>query len=139
MFPENTWGRSVDILRRSMSVNLFRQDTIANNIANVDTPNFKRTDVNYESSLRQALVSEQNTRTRGVYTNEKHIPFERTIDYRTVRPRRVLDFMTTSKNNGNNVDIEVESSNFITAQLAYNLMVNSVSHHFNSVNIVLRG
>jgi flagellar basal-body rod protein FlgB len=139
MFPENTWGRSVDILRRTMSVNLLRQDTIANNIANVDTPNFKRTDVNYESALRQALMSEQNTRTRGVYTNEKHIPFERAIDYRTVRPRRVLDFMTTAKNNGNNVDIEVESSNFITAQLAYNLMVNSVSHHFNSVNIVLRG
>lgn len=139
MFPENTWGRSVDILRRTMSVNLLRQDTIANNIANVDTPNFKRSDVNYESALRQALMSEQNQRTRGVYTNEKHIPFERTIDYRTVRPRRVLDFMTTAKNNGNNVDIEVESSNFITAQLAYNLMVNSVSHHFNSVNIVLRG
>lgn len=139
MFPENTWGRSVDVLRRSMSVNLLRQDTIANNIANVDTPNFKRSDVNYESALRQALVSEENPRTRGVYTNESHIPFERTIDYRNVRPRRVLDFMTTTKNNGNNVDIEVESSNYITAQLAYNLMVNSVSHHFNSVNIVLRG
>ncbi len=139
MFIDNTWGQSLDILHRSMSVNLLRQDVIANNIANVDTPNFKRSDVNYESALRRALQSQRPTKLPGTYTNERHIPFEKSIDYQTVRPRRVLDFMTTAKNNGNNVDIEVESSNFITAQLAYNLMVNSVSHQFSSVNIVLRG
>ena len=128
MYTENTWGHSLDLLHRTMSVNLMRQDVIANNIANADTPNFKRADVNYESALRRALESGEQGGLRGAYTDDKHIPFEKNIDYRTVRPRRVLDFLTTAKNNGNNVDIEVESSNYITAQLAYNLMVNSVSH-----------
>lgn len=137
MFTDNTWGRNVDILQRSMSVNLLRQDVIANNIANADTPNFKRSEINYESALARALESERPVGLAGVYTDERHIPFERTIDYRTIQPMRVLDFLTTTDNNGNNVDIEVESSNFITAQLSYNLMITSINHHFQAINIAL--
>lgn len=139
MFTDNSWGKSLDILHRSMGVNELRRSVIANNLANADTPNFKRSDISYESALARALASEQRTGLQGAYTNERHIPFERTIDYRDVKPRRVLDFLTTADNNGNNVDPEVEAMNFTAAQLAYNMMVTSVSHHFNSVNLVLRG
>jgi flagellar basal-body rod protein FlgB len=139
MYIENNWGQSLDILHRSLGVNMLRQEVIADNIANVDTPNFKRSMVNYEASLSRALSSSTDEGLKGNYTHERHIPFERPVDYQSVRPRRVLDFLTTSKNNGNNVDIEEESSNYIAAQLAYNLMINSVNHHFNSMNIVLRG
>ncbi|KGE73520.1 flagellar basal body rod protein FlgB [Spirochaeta lutea] len=140
MYIQNNWGQSLDVLQRGMSVNMLRQEVIANNIANADTPNFKRSVVNYESALSQALQSD-TTRDdfQPYYTHERHIAFDRKVDYQDVRPRRVLDYLTTSKNNGNNVDIEEESSNYIAAQLAYNLMVNSVNHHFNSMNIVLRG
>lgn len=139
MFTANTWGKSLDILQRSMGVNELRRAVIANNLANGDTPNFKRSDVNYESELRRALESEGTRGLSGRYTNERHIPFEKTIDYRDVKPRRVLDFLTTSDNNGNNVDPEVEAMNFTSASLAYNMMVTAVNYHFNSVNLVLRG
>ena len=137
MFINNNWGKSLDILQRNMSVNLYRQEVIANNIANADTPNYKRQSVNFETSLKKALDSETETGFKASLTNEKHIPFNRTIDYRTVLPRRVTDFLSTAKNNGNNVDIEVESVNYINQQLAYNLMVSSVNHNFRQMNIVL--
>jgi flagellar basal-body rod protein FlgB len=64
--------------------------------------------------------------------------FIKTLDHRDVRPRRVLDFTTTAKNNGNNVDIEVESMNLLNNQLAYQLMTRSVSDAFARINLVLQ-
>jgi flagellar basal-body rod protein FlgB len=139
MFLGNNFGKTLDILQRSMDVNLLRQDVIANNIANSDTPNFKRTMVNFETSLQTALESEKARPFPTVMTDEKHMPFYRPMDYRDVRPRRVLDYLTTSKNNGNNVDIEEESMNYLSSQLAYTLMTNTVSTEFRNLNLVLRG
>ena len=137
MFDANSWGKSLDIMQRSMDVNLLRQQVIANNIANSDTPNYKRQEVNFETSHKAALESEKTPTFNAYLTNTKHIPFHRTVDYKTVVPRRVTDSLTTSKNNGNNVDIEVESSNYIAQQMAYNLMVTAVNNNFTQMNIVL--
>lgn len=140
MFLESSFGRSLDILHRTMDVAMLRQDVIANNIANADTPNFKRTFVNFESQLKSALESE---RRRPVFTaamtHEKHIPFFQPVDYRSVQPQRQLDYLTTADNNGNNVDIEEESMNYLNNQLLYTLMTDSVSKQFQRVNLVLGG
>ena len=71
-------------------------------------------------------------------TDHRHIPFERPVDYREVKPRKVLDFLTTSKNNGNNVDIEQESMDAMHNQLMYQLMSQVVNSHYGQVNLVLR-
>ena len=122
-----------------MDVSLLRQDVIANNIANSDTPNFKRSVVNFETALGDALRSNRADRFKPALTNERHMPFDRPTDYRSVRPNRFLDHLTSSKNNDNNVDIEVETSDLLTNQLLYSLMTNSLNAQFEQVNIVLRG
>ena len=141
MYLNNGFGKTIDILHRGMSANLMRQEVIANNVANSDTPNFKRSVVNFESSLAQAIKSEDTEANTMVakMTDPRHMPFYRAVDYKDVTPRRVLDFMSSSKNNGNNVDIEEETSNAVAAQLSYNMMVQSVTGEFNNVNLVLRG
>ncbi len=141
LYLNNSFGKTIDILHRSMSANIMRQEVIANNIANSDTPNFKKSDVDFESSLARAIkseVTEKNTM-EATMTDPRHMPFNRAIDYRDVEPRRVLDFATSAKNNGNNVDIEEETSKAVAAQLSYNMMVQSVTGEFNNVNLVLRG
>lgn len=138
MFEGTTFGRNVDLLHRTMDVSLMRQAVIANNIANVNTPNFKRTSVNFETQLKHALSGGQPPRLQAALTNEKHIPFFRAPDYREVMPRRMLDYTTTAKNNGNNVDIEVESMDLLNNQLAYQMMARSVTDVFQRVNLVLR-
>lgn len=139
MFDGTSLGRQVDILHRTMDTSMLRQNVIANNIANANTPNFKRSDVNFESRLAYALESsEREPRFRERLTHERHIPFHKTLDYRDVRPRRVLDFMTTAKNNGNNVDIEVESMDLLSNQLSYQMMTRSVADSFARINLVLR-
>jgi flagellar basal-body rod protein FlgB len=139
MFDNTTFGRQIDILQRTMDTSLLRQNVIANNIANANTPNFKRGMVNFESRLAYALESEaQEPRFQEALTNERHIRFNTPLDYRDVRPRRVTDFLTTAKNNGNNVDIEVESMNQLNNQLAYQMMTRSVADSFQRINLVLR-
>lgn len=139
MFGDNSVGRSLDILHRNMDVSLLRQDVIANNIANADTPNFKRSEVNFESELQDALASERKTTEfTAARTHEDHINFHREIDYQSVRPRVRLDYATTADNNGNNVDIEQETMNYLQNQMNYTLMTQSMSAQFNRVNLVLR-
>ena len=138
MFQNNSFGKTVDILHRTMDTSLLRRSVIANNIANADTPNFKRSVVNFESQLKRALDSENVRKMEATLTNSRHIPFNRPLDYRDVRPKRVLDYLTTSKNNGNNVDIEEEMMNALENQLTYNLLTQSVTNQFANVNLVLR-
>jgi flagellar basal-body rod protein FlgB len=130
--------KTVDLLKRGLDVSVLRRNVIANNIANAETPNFKRSVLNFESSLRRALDSEKVRPPRQFASDARHIPFHQPIDYRTVRPRLVLDYLSTSKNNGNNVDIEEEGMLALQNQLLYQTMAQTVSSEFSRVNLVLR-
>ncbi len=135
----NDFAKTVDILHRAMDASVVRRDVIANNMANSDVPNFKRSVVNFESELKRALDTETERPALGLtLTNEKHIPNWRERDYRTVEPRRVLDYVTTAKNNGNNVDPEEEMMLSMQNQMMYTLMAQAQTFEFGQVNLVLR-
>ncbi len=135
----NDFSKTVDILQRAMDASLIRRDVISNNMANADVPNFKRSVVNFESELKRALNSEKERPALELtLTDPKHIPNWRERDYRDVQPRRVLDYVTTAKNNGNNVDPEEEMMNAMQNQLMYTLMAQAETFEFGQVNLVLR-
>lgn len=138
MFTNNTFGRTVEVLHRTMDVSLLRRSVIADNIANADTPNFKRSTINFESQLKRAFESQKRETIPALMTDSKHMPFYKPVDFRSVGPKRVLDYLTSSKNNGNNVDVEEEMMQSMQNQLNYQLMTLSVSNQFSQVNMVLR-
>ena len=138
MFVNNSFGRTLDILHRTMDVSLLRHSATADNIANADTPNFKRSVINFESELKRALDSRHETGLRAALTDDRHIPFHRQADYRNVGPRRVLDYLSTSDNNGNNVNVEEESMMLLQNQLNYEIMSRMVANQFNQMSIVLK-
>jgi flagellar basal-body rod protein FlgB len=135
----NNFEKTVDLLHRAMDANLIRRDVIANNLANSEVPNFKRTIVNFESELKRALETEkQRPALELTLTNPKHIPNWRERNYQDVEPRRVLDYLTTSKNNGNNVDSEREMMLALENQMIYTLMAQAQTFEFSQINSVLR-
>ncbi len=140
IFEDSGFGRTLDLLQREMDVSVLRRQVIANNIANADTPNFKRSVVDFESELKRALDSNRppEGELSAEMTSSRDIPFFRSIDYRTVGPRRVLDYLSTSDNNGNNVDLEQEMMDGLNNQLSYTLMAQAVSSQFARLNLVLR-
>jgi flagellar basal-body rod protein FlgB len=95
--------------------------------------------VNFESELKKALETEkQRPALELTLTDRKHIPSWRERDYREVQPRRVLDYLSTSKNNGNNVDSEQEIMLALENQMMYTLMAQSAAFEFSQINLVLR-
>lgn len=138
MFLNNSYGRVVDIVHRTMDVTSLRRNVIADNIANSDTPNFKRSNINFEAQLQRAFESQKRPGLEARMTNDKHIPFYQPIDYKNVGPRKVLDYLTESKSNGNNVDIEEEMMLALKNQLNYQLLTQVISDQFNQVSTALR-
>jgi flagellar basal-body rod protein FlgB len=139
MIFSGAFGKNMDILTRELNVSTLRRNVIANNVANADTPNFKRSDVNFESQLKRALDSEKTTEPFAQYvTDPKDIPFNKPADWRQVQPRRVLDYLTEAKNNGNNVDIEQEGMDALSNELIYTTLAQVITSEFQRVNIVLK-
>jgi flagellar basal-body rod protein FlgB len=136
MFLDNSFGKNMELLHRTMDVSLYRRSVIADNLANADTPNFKRSVVNFESELKRALDSESGRGMEAAMTSDKHISFNKTQDWKDVKPRKVLDYLTQSDNNGNNVDAEEEMMMAMQNQLQYNLLTTSISNQFYQITKV---
>lgn len=135
----NTFSKTVDLLHRSLDAQTIRRDVIANNLANAGDPNFKRTEVNFESDLKRALDSQkQKPVIELTQTDPRHLSNWTPQDYRDVQPRRVLDYVSQSKNNGNNVDPETEVQLLVQNQLMYTLLAQSATFEFGQINSVLR-
>ena len=136
----NSFTRSVDLLQREMDVTSLRYQVSANNLANSEVPNFKRSTVNFESELKKALESEDAAENslHLTTTDSRHIQINTPIDYRSVEPRRVLDYTTTSKANGNNVDAETEANNILQIQMQYRMLTQLTSFEFDQVNIAMK-
>jgi flagellar basal-body rod protein FlgB len=136
----NGFERTVDLLHRGLDAGVVRRNVIANNMANSGVPNFKRSDVTFESELKRALdTGKQRPALELELTNPKHISNWRERDYREVRPRRVLDYVSASNNNGNNVDPEQEFNLALENQMMYTLLARSAAFEFNQISLVLRG
>jgi flagellar basal-body rod protein FlgB len=139
MIVNNNFSKTVDLLHRSMSVSSLRQAVYANNLANADVPNFKRTEVNFEAELGRALHSERMRPPIDLkLTHPKHMPDWEPMDYQEVKPRRVLDYLTQSDNNGNNVDPEEEFNLLLKNQLRYSLFAQLTNFEFSQLGLVLR-
>ncbi len=136
----NTFTRSVDLLQRAMDATSLRYQVSANNLANSEVPNFKRSTVNFESELKRAFESEEEARNgfKLTTTDERHIQLNEPYDYRDVEPRRVLDYTTTAKANGNNVDAETEANNILQIQMQYRLLTQLTSFEFSQLNTVMK-
>ena len=140
MIVNNNFSKTVDLMHRGLSTASLREAVIANNLANADVPNFKRTEVNFESELKRALDTEKQKPVLELKrTHPAHISNWEPRDYQQVKPRRVLDFLTQSDNNGNNVDAEEEFNLLIKNQLRYMLLAQSINFEFAQVSQVLRG
>lgn len=139
MFEGSDFGKALTLLTRSLDVSILRRQVIADNVANAGVPNFKRSEINFESSMKAALASQSSKPELDlVRTNDRHFSLDRKVDFTQVQPRKVLDYTTTSKNNGNNVDPEQEFLDSLRNQLQYTLMTQAANFEFNQVNQVLK-
>ena len=95
-----------------------RAQTITNNVANVDTPNFKASEVSFEQDLKAAISRPAEVLQMAV-TNPGHIGLNAQTSLASVGPKTVAMLGTTLRNDGNNVDIDREMAQLGETQLSY--------------------
>jgi flagellar basal-body rod protein FlgB len=100
----------MDLVQRSLDASALSQDVISNNLANVDTPGFKRSDVVFGDTLRKAMDARRNAPQQlGLTrTDEAHFDLNAASSVDEVQPQVVTDVTSTLRNDGNNVDIDRE-------------------------------
>jgi flagellar basal-body rod protein FlgB len=132
--------RSIDMLERGMDAAMVRRNVVANNIANVDVPHFKRSEVAFEAELKRALDSERvvEETPRLLTLHKEHISGPAPRDYRSVRPQIKTDYATSMRNDGNNVDIEDEITQMNRNQMQYNLIADRLGSNFRLLNSLIR-
>ena len=117
----------------SAMVNLQSSQTvITNNIANVDTPNYKRQDVEFSSYLANALQrSGKNSSSLTQRVNN--------VDYKDISIRTYTDNSTLSyRTDGNNVDLSTENVELASEQINYNALIDSMNNEFSRFKSVLK-
>ena len=135
----SNFARTLDLLNRAMDVSMLRDRVYADNLANKDVPGFKRSEVNFEAELEKALNSQNYKPSfEMAQTDSMHISNWNQLDYQKVEPRRVLDYLSSYNNDGNNVDPEHEFNLILKNQLRYTLYAQAMAFEYNQVNIVLR-
>lgn len=125
------YEKTIKTLGSSLDYAIRRNEQIATNIANVDTPNYKAKDIAFKDILNEKL----RTSLQAKRTHEKHLPFQ--IETRTYHTflKKNLQY----NHNGNNVDIDKEMANLAKNQIYYQSLVDRMNGKFTDLQTVIRG
>lgn len=114
---------NINLVNKAIDATLTRKELISQNISNVDTPNYKRQDIDFESVLAKEI---QN---RGVSN----------VDLNQLNAEIYTDKQSSSyRMDGNNVDIEVERSEETKVELRYNTLVTRITAQLNRFQTTLQ-
>lgn len=139
MFKDPVWLAG----KVSASALAKRFEAVAQNIANVNTPGYKRKEVEFEDALREALESEGLCSAKKVkleVTDEKHIGFSKSLEKLLkdgFKERVVTE--GAYRLDGNNVDPEVEMAKMTETRLAYNGIMRIMSKRMEMLKTAMGG
>jgi len=133
-----------DIVRNDLTSKLLekaldglsqRQQAISHNMANVDTPNFKTTEVSFEEDLAAAIRRQPTPDTLAMHVSDaRHIgTFPTPVDVDGISPRAAQLLTTSMRNDGNNVDVDREMTRLAETQLFFQAATQLVNVKFNQL------
>lgn len=118
-----------NILKKGLDAASERSTVIADNIANVNTKDYKRKYVTFEESLQNSVENlELKT------TDEKHIKINGSVGDIQVKQDN-----SNLKEDGNNVDIDNEMVNLAANNLMYNAMISQINTRISMTKEVING
>ena len=120
----------VNVLSKAADAAWQRNEILANNMSNVDTPGYKRQDIDFESQLRRALG---NSRYETVDAKVAHATSAE------LEARVYTDSANFSyRLDGNNVDVDTEGVELASNQIKYNGLIDSINQEFANLKLVMK-
>ena len=127
----NLFGGTISNLEKGLSYATLKNKAIAQNIANVDTPNYKAKEVSFKdvfSEVKEAGFASNKT-------DRRHYDFK--INTSTPGIYSYENFR--SRPNGNAVNMDAEQANLAENTIYYNALIDRVNGKFSTLNTVIKG
>lgn len=123
----------IGFMSKALNLHAHRQQLLAGNIANADTPNYKAVDIDFAKALRMASSGGEvglNTTSPGhMQPKDGGLLGARTMFRQSVQPS--ID--------GNTVDMDVERTQFIDNAIRYQFALDRVSSKFKILTTAIQG
>lgn len=120
----------INVLGKAADASVLRHEAISNNIANKDTPNYKRQDVSFAAQLNTALK------------DSRYISMDAKVaglSMASLEARPYTDSAAYSyRLDGNNVDVDTENVVLAENQIKYNALIQSINDEFTNLKSVMR-
>lgn len=117
----------INVLNKAADASWKRNEVISNNLANISTPGYKRKDVQFESYLFSAIAGDNSLDDRIANVRLNSLNATTYTDSASLSYR--LD--------GNNVDIDTETSYLAQNQTRYYALLDSMTQEFSRIRTVL--
>ena len=125
--------KPMDVMQKGLSASWIRNAVIRNNIANVETPNFKASYVEFESLFRRAVEEGGFVGTR---THPRHIEIGvRGLDNLMPEIRKSRDL--SMRKDGNNVDLESENVRLAQNSIFYNTLMEKLNSEIRRLRMAI--
>lgn len=122
---------NINIYKNALNGTWERNKAISNNIANENTPKYKRKVVSFEDQLKDSIKSNQlDLKT----TNKKHIK----IGTSEFSPIITTDKSTSYRIDGNNVNMDRETGELAKNTIMYNALIEQVTNDFRKIKNVIQ-
>jgi len=128
---------SVNLMSRGLDASWLRNEVIRHNIANVETPGFKSSDVVFEETFAHILHGETEGGSDNMKrTREKHnLPSRR--EEGLDAPYIVENDVRSMRMDGNNVDIEDENAKLAKNSIQYNTILAKLNSELRRLSMAI--
>lgn len=124
----------IDLFKKVLDASWLKNTTISDNIANVNTPGYKRKVVEFDSLLKNYL--DQNSNNSMSITNERHFKIHNQSN--TLEPKISTVKDTSFRKDENNVNVDVEMTEFSKNLIKYNAMTQQVTADLKRIRMAIR-
>ena len=129
MFSTNAFDY-INVLDKAADASWTRHELISNNIANQDTPGYKRQDIDFQSVLKTEIG------------NYKYMSLDQkmnAVNLNRLNPEVYTDHAGFSyRLDGNNVDMDTEQVELASEQIKYQALTSSITSEFQRLQAVLK-
>lgn len=121
----------INVLGAAADAGVIRNELLANNIANNDTPEYKRQDIDFTSALKNAMKDVDEDAGIGVKVREA-------LNHDLTGVIYTDHSELSYRLDGNNVDINTENVELASNQIQYQYLLKCISQEFKDIQTVLK-
>lgn len=134
---EKLFDRSLEAMGKTLNLRLGRQETIASNLANMDTPGYRVRELDFQKVLEKSMPPRDGELAVS-QTHEKHIPARRLENAYAAAAKNIKYSVYGKDETGQDVlDLDQEMTKLVKNQLMYNATVQMLTKEYENIKYAI--